>query len=138
MCDLFVHHTQDHEAKELLDTSLGFPLVEPASRAAIGTRWKHTPRPRSSEKRSLEQCGDGSSSLDPERKRWHGKPSVLSQQRHESRDVGLLPQGHIAVKQGCYLLRLLFPLSMESIHYFVEIDNSLMGPIAYQTHQVFI
>ena len=91
MCNLLAHHTQDHQAKKLIDASLGLPPVEPESRAAIGTRRKQMPKACSSEERSLEQRGDGRSSLEPGRNRRHGEPGVLSQQRHESRDVPLLP-----------------------------------------------
>src|SRR5262249_51735336 len=101
VCNLFVHHTQDRQAKQLIHTRLGLPLVEPASRAAIGTRRKQTPRPCMAEERSPEQGGDRRSSLDPDRKRRHAEDSVLAQQRHESSDVVLLPQGHVSVKQGC-------------------------------------
>src|SRR5258708_27395887 len=98
MSNLLAHHTQDHQAKKLIDVSLGLPLVEPESWAAIGARRKQMPKACSSEERSLEQRGDGSPSLEPGRKRRHGEPRVLSQQRHESRDVRLLPQGQIALK----------------------------------------
>ena len=103
MSDLFVDSTQDHQAKKLVDASPSVPQVESESRAAIGTRRKQMPGKGSREEWRLEQRGEGRSTLDPDRKWWHGEPGILSQQRHEARDIGLLPQGHIAVKQGCYM-----------------------------------
>src|SRR5262245_25006514 len=103
MCNLLAHHIQDHQSKKLIDVSLGLPLVESESRAAISARLNQMPLPASLEEGSLEQRGDDSSSLEPGRKRRHGEPGILSQERHESRDVGLLPQVHIAVKQGLYV-----------------------------------
>jgi hypothetical protein len=51
------------------------------------------------EERRLEQRCDGRSPLEPDRKRRHGEDGILSQQLHQPRDVGLFPQGYIAVKQ---------------------------------------
>src|SRR2546421_1464289 len=100
LINLLAHHTQDHQAKELINACLGLPLVEPESRAAIGARRKQTSLPAGSEDPRREHRGDGRSSLEPDGKRRHGEPGVLAQERHESRDVRLLPQGHIAVQQG--------------------------------------
>ena len=61
--------------------------------------------PGSGEDGRPEQRGDGRSSLEPGGNRRHGKPGVLSEERHESRDVRFLPQGHIAVKQGFRTVR---------------------------------
>src|SRR6266851_7749121 len=97
--NLLAHHTQDHQAKKLIDACLGLPPVEPESRAAIGARRKQAPLPAGSEDARREPCGDGRSSLEPDGNRWHREPGVLSQERHESRNVRLLPQGHIAVKE---------------------------------------
>src|SRR5437660_11542897 len=63
-------------------------------------RRKQTPLPSGSEDTRPQYRGDGRSSLEPGGNRRHGEPGVLSQERHEARDVRLLPQGHIAVKQG--------------------------------------
>src|SRR5260370_28881830 len=43
MSNLLAHHTQDHQAKKLIDATLGLPLVEPQSRAAIRTLRRHMP-----------------------------------------------------------------------------------------------
>ena len=65
--------------------------VERYEEGRVGGKAKEAPR--------REHRGDGRSSLEPDGKRRHGEPGVLSQERHESRDVRLLPQGHIAVKE---------------------------------------
>src|SRR5258708_39705646 len=83
--------------------SLALPPVESESRAAIGASWKQVPLASGSKDPHREECGDGFSSLEPGRNRRHGEPGILSQERHESRDVRLLPQGHIAIKQGVYM-----------------------------------
>lgn len=100
MGNLLVCQAQDHQANELKDASLSLPLIETERRAAIGARRKETPLPGSCEKRRLEQRGDGRSPMDPDWIRRHSEPSVLSQERDESRDVRLFPQGHVAIKQG--------------------------------------
>jgi hypothetical protein len=41
--NLLTHHTQNNQAKELIDVCLCLSLVEPESRAAIGARWKQAP-----------------------------------------------------------------------------------------------
>ena len=63
MRNLLAHHTQDHQAKKVIGACFGVPLIEPESRAAIGARLKQMPLSGSSEERSLEQRGDGRSSL---------------------------------------------------------------------------
>src|SRR5579859_3536751 len=98
--NLLAYHTQDNQAKELIDVCPGLALVEPESRAAIGARRKQTPLPAGGEDTRLEHRGDGRSSLEPDGKGRHSEPGVLSQERHEARDVRLLPECHIAVKQG--------------------------------------
>src|SRR5215469_11871432 len=103
MCNLLAHHIKYHQASKLIDAFLGLPLVEPERRAAIGARLNEMSLAAGLEERRLEQRCDGRSSLYPDRKRRHCEPGILSQQRHESRDVGLIPQGHIAVKQCLYL-----------------------------------
>jgi hypothetical protein len=99
MCNLFAHHTQDQQANELIAACFGTPLVEPESWAAIGARRKQAPLPGIGEETRREQRSDGRAPLEPGRKRWHAEPGVLSQQRHKSRDVALLPQSHIAPKE---------------------------------------
>jgi hypothetical protein len=97
VCDLPFHHTQHHQTKELIAVGLGDLLVETESRAAIGARRKQAPLPSRREDPRGEQRGDVCSPLDPDGKRRHGEPGVLSQQRYEGRDVVLFPQIHIAV-----------------------------------------
>jgi hypothetical protein len=61
-CNLLAHHTQDHQANELIGACLGLPLVEPESRAAIGARRKQAPLLAGSEDVRRQPCGDGCSS----------------------------------------------------------------------------
>ena len=98
--NLLVHNRDDHQAKKLIDVCFGLSLVQSESRAAIGARRKQTSLSAESEELRREPCDDGLSPMEPDGKGRHGEPRVLSQQCHESRDVRLLPQGHIAVKQG--------------------------------------
>src|SRR5258708_6773977 len=100
VCDLPFHHTQHHQTNELIAVGLSLLPVKTESRAAIGARRKQAPVPSRNADPSRESCGDGCSSLEPDGKWRHGEPGVLSQQRHQARDVRLLPARHIAVKQG--------------------------------------
>src|SRR6266700_464766 len=97
--NLLALYTQDHEAYQLKDLCPGLSLVEPESRTAIGTRGQQASLPAGREDGGREHRGDGRSSLVPDGTRRHGEPGVLSQQRYEARDIGLLPQGDIAVKE---------------------------------------
>jgi hypothetical protein len=88
---------------------LRFPVVAahagagsaPSTSASAGRQ--QAPAPAGREDPRREHGGDGRSSLEPGGNRRHGEPRVLSQERHEPCHVGLLPQGHIAVKQGRYI-----------------------------------
>src|SRR5260370_42143760 len=117
---------KDHRAKRLRAVSPGSPPVEPESRAAIGACWKQVPWAAGSEDPGRERRGEGQSSLEADGKRRHGEPGVLSQERHESRDVRLLPQGHIAVKQVLYVGARLRKRGLTSL---VELVQSASGTL---------
>lgn len=97
--NLLARYTQDQQAKELIGVCLRLPLVQPERWAAIGTSRKQTSLSSRREYPCREHCGDIRSSLEPDGKRWHSEPSVLSQEGHEPRDVRLLPESHITIKE---------------------------------------
>ncbi len=102
--DLPLHSSQDHQAKELIVIFKSFPPGESESRAAIGTRRELLPVSCRKKDSCREFSRDGCSSLEPERKRWHGEPGVLPQERYQARDVRLLPARHRAVKERWHFL----------------------------------
>lgn len=97
--DLFAFHPQDPQGRRLIAVFPTFPPREPESRAAIGARWQQPPLFAGSEDPEPEQSSNIRSSLNPGGKGRHGQPCILSQQRHQARNIRLLPQGHVAIKQ---------------------------------------
>ncbi|GHO61776.1 hypothetical protein KSC_006680 [Ktedonobacter sp. SOSP1-52] len=97
--NLFAFHPQDPQGRQLITIFPNFPPIEPGSRAAIGARGLQPPLFVGSEDSKPEQSRNIRSSLNSGGKRRHGQPRILSQQRHQARNIRLLPQGHVAIKQ---------------------------------------
>lgn len=83
----------------MIDLFLGLAPIERESQAAVGARWKQSEVSSWKEDRRRQPGCDACWPLEPEGERRHGEPGVLAQQRHQPRDVRLLPEGDITGKQ---------------------------------------